>query len=405
MLVGLLLLALGIWSAGATINALRPFRHPLVLLPSMFWSWFVIGSPVQHLLSQILIAGVLIWLGALDHLFGSVGLGILAVSWIGTAVLIIRMRGAKGVVDTALANAGVAPFGKSVSFWRTLAAVPIRGHGVERIKDVPFRRVAGRVLKLDVFRDRSERTDRPVLIYIHGGGWVMGDKREQGLPLLHHFARNGWLCFSLNYRLSPGATFPDHLEDAKAGLAWVKAHASEYGGDASFVAISGGSAGGHLAAMIGLTENETRYQPGFEDADTSIQAVVPIYGIYDMTNRMSTQSPQFVSLLLEPVVIKAFIADEPEKFHAASPIDHVHSDAPPFLIVQGDNDTLAPVVETRAFVDRLSGVAKERVLYMEFPGAQHIFDLGYSYQSSRMVEGVLAVLEDEYQRSTGSTPG
>ncbi len=399
MPVGLLLLLLGIWSAGATINALRPFRHALVLLPSMFWSWFVIGSPVQHLISQMFFAGVLIWFGALDHVFGLIGIGILVVSWIGTGVLIVRMRRAAGVVDAALSKAGVAPSGDGVPFWRTLVAIPLRGRGVERIKDVPFRRVAGRVLKLDVFRNGQDGSGRPILIYVHGGGWVMGDKREQGLPLLHHFARNGWLCFSINYRLSPGATHPDHLEDVKAGIAWVKQHAEEYGGDASFVALAGGSAGGHLAAMAGLTENDERYQSGFEEADTSIQVTVPIYGIYDMTNRLGAQTPQFVSLLLEPIVIKAFIEDEPERFSEASPIDLVHKDAPPFVVVQGDADTLAPVVETRAFVDRLVNVTQRRVVYMEFPGAQHIFDLGYSYQSARMVEGVLAVLDDEYRRS------
>ena len=85
-----------------------------------------------------------------------------------------------------------------------------------------------------------------------------------------------------------------------------------------------------------------------------------------------------------------------------SPLDRIHPDVPPFVIAQGDRDSLAPVVEAREFVERLENASQKRVVYMEFPGAQHIFDLGYSYQSAQMIEGVLAVLTDEYERSRGS---
>ena len=85
-----------------------------------------------------------------------------------------------------------------------------------------------------------------------------------------------------------------------------------------------------------------------------------------------------------------------------SPLDRIHPGVPPFVISQGDRDSLAPVVEARAFVERLEGVSQNHVIYMEFPGAQHIFDLGYSYQSAQMIEGVLAVLNDEYERFVDS---
>ncbi len=106
--------------------------------------------------------------------------------------------------------------------------------------------------------------------------------------MLSHLAANGWVCFNLNYRLSPGATFPDHLVDLKAGLAWIREHADQWGIDPNFIAVTGGSAGGHLAALMGLTANDPEYQPGFEDADTSLQAAVPIYGVYDFTSRLGT---------------------------------------------------------------------------------------------------------------------
>jgi acetyl esterase/lipase len=96
---------------------------------------------------------------------------------------------------------------------------------------------------------------------------------------------------------------------------------------------------------------------------------------------------------MEPVVMKAFLDEEPEKYADGSPIDLVCGDAPPFLVIQGERDTLAPVVEARAFVSRLEEASGSEVVYMEFPGAQHIFDLFYSYRAARMVEGVIAFLE------------
>ena len=399
MFPAILLLVLGLWSAAATINAFRPFRQTLLLFPSMFWSWLVIGLPVQHVVIQMAIAGLLIWWGALDEVIGWIGSALLVASWIGSLVLLLKTRRSRAVVDETLAAQGIRRSGNPVPTWRIVVAAPFRGGGVEKTSNIPYRTVAGRVLKLDVYRGPGDITGRPALLYIHGGGWTVGDKREQGLPLLHHLARNGWVCFSANYRLSPGATFPDHLIDVKAALVWIREHGAEYGADRSFVAVAGGSAGGHLAALVGLTANDARYQPGFESSDTSAQAVVPIYGVYDTTNRLGVQSDQYVPMLMEPLVMKAFLEDEPEKFHDASPLDRIHPEVPPFLVIQGDRDTLAPVVEAREFVDRLDDVSTSRVVYMEFPGAQHIFDLFYSNQSAQMVEGVLAFLNDEHRRS------
>ncbi len=397
MFEGLLLMALGLWSAAATTNALRPFRQSWLLFPSLAWSWMVIGMPAQHVASQVVLAALLVWLGALDHPVGWIGLVLLVASWLGSIVLIVRSRSARAVVHAALDEAGISRSGKPVPMWRVIVAAPFRGRGVQKVKNIEFRRVAGHVVKLDVYRQPGGASGRPALLYIHGGGWTVGDKREQGLPLMHHLARNGWVCFTANYRLSPGATFPDHLIDAKAALVWIKEHAEEYGADPSFIAIAGGSAGGHIAALVALTEGEPHYQPGFESADTTVQAAVPTYGIYDVTNRLGAQSAQFVPMFMEPIVMKAFLEDEPEKYRDASPIDLVHDDLPPFLVVQGDRDTLAPVQEARAFVDRLLE-ADARVIYMEFPGAQHIFDIFYSYQSAQMIEGVLAFLQAERNR-------
>lgn len=397
MFWSILLLIMGIWGIAATVNAFRPLRHDWLLLPSMLWAWVVIELPAQHVVVQIALTGVLAWLGALGSPVGWIGLALLVVSWVGGVVLTVQSRGARRVVERTLDAAGIPPSGSGVPTWRVLAAFPFRGRSVERLKDIPFRRVAGKVMKLDIYRSRKSSPPRPVLLYIHGGAWIVGDKREQGLPLMHHLARNGWLCVSANYRLSPGATFPDHLVDAKAALAWIREHAADYGGDPSFVAVAGGSAGGHLASLVALTAGDPRYQPGFEGADTSVDAALPLYGVYDLTNRLGVQSKKFVPLLMEPLVMKAFLADEPEKFLDGSPIDRVRPEAPPFLVVQGDKDTLAPAVEARAFVDHLAETSDSRVTYLEFPGAQHVFDLFYSYRCARMIEGATAFLNHHHK--------
>ena len=117
--------------------------------------------------------------------------------------------------------------------------------------------------RLDIIRRRTDPpAEAPVFIYIHGGAWVMGNKREQGLPLLYELARRGWVTVTINYRLSPKATWPDHIVDCKRAVAWVRDHIAEYGGDPRFVTVSGGSAGGHLAALLALTPRRPRVSAG-----------------------------------------------------------------------------------------------------------------------------------------------
>ena len=108
-----------------------------------------------------------------------------------------------------------------------------RRPGVRVRRNVTFARVGGKTLRLDVTVPSAPVPGggalRPALMQIHGGGWVIGDKREQGLPLLGHMAAQGWVGFNVNYRLSPGVAFPDHLIDLKRGLAFIREHADEYG--------------------------------------------------------------------------------------------------------------------------------------------------------------------------------
>jgi len=263
--------------------------------------------------------------------------------------------------------------------------------GVERERGVVFAEVDGSRLRLDVYRNATGepgREPRPAVIQVHGGGWFAGSRYEQGIPLLNHLAQIGWTGFNIDYRLSPEATFPDQIVDVKRAIAWVRANAEELRIDPAMICITGGSAGGHLTALAGLTENAPEYQPGFEDADTSLAAVVPFYGIYDLTNSSGFYYAGMRDWVLEQIVFKRRYDEDPELFRSASPSFRIHADAPPFLVIHGDRDTLVPVGDARDFVERLRAVSKRPVRYVELPAAEHAFDLWPSERTARIAEGI-----------------
>jgi len=242
---------------------------------------------------------------------------------------------------------------------------------------------------LDIWRrpdlDRGGRA--PVLLQVHGGAWVVGDKRGQAHPLMSHLAELGWVCVSINYRLSPRSTWPDHIVDVKRAIAWTKAHIAEYGGDPDWIAITGGSAGGHLCSLAALTPNEPRFQPGFADADTGVQAAVPFYGVYDFTRSDNAMHPLMVPMVAKNV-FKLSRTDTAEAFRVASPITHISEDAPPFFVLHGTNDSLIPVEQARSFTARLAEVSRQPVVYAELPCAQHAFDI---FGSARAAHAAVAV--------------
>jgi acetyl esterase/lipase len=241
---------------------------------------------------------------------------------------------------------------------------------------------------LDIWRrpdlDRGGRA--PVLLQVPGGAWMVGNKRQQAYPLMSHLAELGWVCVAINYRLSPRSTWPDQIVDVKRALAWTKEHIAEYGGDPDWVAITGGSAGGHLSSLAALTANDPQFQPGFEDADTSVRAAVPFYGLYDFT-RTDAIHPMMAPMLGK-YVFKLRRAELREAFRVASPITYVSAEAPPFFVLHGRNDSLIPVEQGRAFSARLRELSRQPVVYAELPFAQHAFDI---FGSARATHAALAV--------------
>lgn len=229
---------------------------------------------------------------------------------------------------------------------------------------------------LDVWRPKElPAQPAPVMIFVPGGAWVHGGRILQGYALMSHMAELGWVCLSIDYRVAPNHPWPQHITDVKTAIAWARANVDKFGGDRNFVAIAGTSAGGHLAALAGLTPNDAEYQVDLPDgSDTSVDAVVGIYGRYDWEDRSTVERARFVDFL-ERVVVKRKIAKRPEIFRNASPIARIHDSAPPFLVIHGGGDTVIPVQQARDFVEKLGNVSRSPVSYAELPGAGHGFDM------------------------------
>ena len=229
---------------------------------------------------------------------------------------------------------------------------------------------------LDVWRPKELPVEpAPVMIFVPGGAWIHGGRQLQGYALMSHLAQQGWVCLSVNYRVSPHNRWPAHITDVKTAIAWARANVDRFGGDRNFVAIAGCSAGGHLSALAGLTPNDPELQADLPaGSDTSVDAVVGIYGRYDWEDRSTPERDRFVDFL-ERVVVKRKIDRHPEIFRKASPIAQIQADAPPFLVIHGSGDSVIPVAQARSFVERLRAVSRTVVSYIELPGAGHGFDM------------------------------
>lgn len=373
-------------------NAIRPHHsRPLVAAVSFFAGWLRAELALHVVLFEVLLLGVLVWNGALRTVQGGIGALFYAAS---ITLMLSSLQSAfvsRDVVDRALAGLDRDDVAPTKLPWRVLL-IPFwtRDRTIERIVNRVNHDDGSVRLALDVYRprDAAAATPRPALVFVHGGAWMIGSKRFQGLPLISELARRGWVCFSINYRLSPKATFPDHLVDVKRAIAWVRAHAAEHGCDPRFVVVAGNSAGGHLASLAALTPNVAALQPGFERADTSVAACVSLYGVYDFTDRFAHWHNRALQRLLERFVMKATLADAPRRFAAASPLEHVGAQAPPFLVVHGDCDSLVPVAEARAFVDALRRGTRATCAYLEVPGAQHAFEVFPSVRTAHLLRGV-----------------
>lgn len=317
--------------------------------------------------------------GTLRTVPGGVGAALAAVTLVGLAVILRRGLAARPVLVRALADAGLTRAAAATRRgpWRDLAAglfpFVVRSPRIVRRRDIAYG-PHGRRNLLDVYQPRRPTRaggTAPVLVYFHGGGYASGRKDREARLLMHRAVRRGWVAVSAAYRLRPDAGMPEHLADADAAIAWVRAHAVGLGADPDTVVIAGSSAGAHLASVVALRRSRPGRAPATSTAATPrarIAAVVGLYGWYG-----------------------GYFGDATVP---ANPGDLAHADAPPFVLLHGDQDTYVPPAMAQRLAARLRAVSRAPVVHAELPGAQHGFDLLRSPRFSAVTDAVLAVLDE-----------
>jgi acetyl esterase/lipase len=232
-------------------------------------------------------------------------------------------------------------------------------------RDVTVAARDGETLTIDIYRP-SGMSSRlvPVLVQIHGGGWQRGEPSDDS-RFAEYFASRGYAVFSVDYRHAPRWQWPTQLEDVRTGLAWVAAHATDYGADAKRAILIGRSAGAQLALMAAYTTSEL---PAL--------AVVDFYGPTDLAEGWRTP-PAPDPLPVRPT-LEAYLggtpADAPGQYQDASPVTHVTPSAPPTLLLYGTRDHIVEARFGRDLHQRLQKAGATSVL-LELPWAEHGFDL------------------------------
>ena len=361
-------------AAGCTLLALAPPRRPFALGVLSFLLTLAL-SELPFLWLYYLLATTLLTISqggiGAPNTRAAIGLAVLAAA--GLAVIAGRGVRAGPAVDRALdeglgagwrdAAGPELPARRRPMARILLAPLSFRRREVERLANISYG-PAGRRNQLDLYRHRSRPPGGPVLVHLHGGALFMGRKNRESRALLYRLASQGWVCISANYRLGGAGRFPDHLIDVKKVIAWVRANGRAYGTDPAVLFLAGSSAGAQLAALAALTPGDPAFQPGFEDADTSVSAAVCLYGYYG--------SP-------------GGAGPAPD-----SPLAYDGTGAPPFFVAHGDRDSLIPVAAARLFAAHLRAASASPVVSAELPGAQHGFDRFNSLRFEAVCDGIEA---------------
>lgn len=402
---------LAVVSAIGTYCAIIQARRIYWLAPFYFLiAWLSGELALIHLLWQVGLTALLAFSGLLDSSLAQAGLGLFALSWLGLLYLHVQAMDTQRVMRRALKRglgedyrSTLSPerqrvLQDSVSALSWMKPFSMTREGVRVHSHIAYADAGKRNL-LDIYQPSEPREGGfPVLLQVHGGGWMIGEKEQQAKPLMFHLAQRGWLCVAINYRLSPHAAFPAHIVDVKKSIAWIRENIAEYGGDPDFIAITGGSAGGHLSSLAALTPNYAPFQPEFEHVDTSIQAAVPFYGVYDFRDRFDIRPEMSMEKMLADKVMQCTEQENPALWDTGSPLSHVNEEAPPMFVIHGTHDSLVWVEEARTFVSAMQKDSRQAVVYGELPGAQHAFEVFHSVRTDHTVNAVGDFLEWTHAR-------
>jgi acetyl esterase/lipase len=228
---------------------------------------------------------------------------------------------------------------------------------------------------LDLYLPPSARP-LPLIVWIHGGAFRLGDKADR-IPA--EMLEQGYAIASLNYRLSQHAHFPAQIEDCKAAVRWLRAHAEIYGIDPARFAAWGESAGGHLAAMLGTAGHERSFEVGEHlEYSSRVQAVVDFFGPTDFLQMDAHRPPAGMVHDApdspESELVGGPIQAHPTEVARANPVTYVRSDAPPFLIIHGDQDPLVPYHQSTLLVAALEAANVPVTFYTVAGGGHGHFD-------------------------------
>ena len=393
-------------TAALTANAVRPVPGYRAAVPSMAAGWLT-SELAPHLLA--LTAADTAYAAARGH--SRTGRLLAAGSSAALAGLVAQSALSKGYVDRALVEALGEDYRDRLSASYTdldlstplrQLAMPFRVNDdeVEILKDVAYDTEHGKRGLLDVYRQRdADLSSAPVLLQVHGGGWSIGNKEHQGIPLMLHMAARGWVCVAINYRLSPRDPLPAHIVDVKRAIAWIRENVAEYGGDPSFLADHRRLGRRPPRALAALTPNDPEYQPGFEDVDTTVAGRGPALRRLRLRRGDRHEGRRRPA---RPVPgaegdVQATRRSDLTEFEKASPAAARHRRRP-------DRSSWCTAAATRWWTSTRPGsssaalraVSAQPVAYAELPGTQHAFDVFPSIRSAHVVRGVDRFLRCSY---------
>lgn len=255
------------------------------------------------------------------------------------------------------------------------------GADIEVRPHLVYQQAGGQDLKLDLYLPYDRRRPRPLVIWVHGGGWVGGSREVANLRLLP-WLQMGWAAANVSYRVAKQAPAPAALEDVRCALRWLHARADEFRLDRERFVITGGSAGAHLALMAGMlrgssrfdhacpTEGAARWRSG-EAPVVKVAAIINTMGITDLPALLSPDAAgrhyaiEWFGALAEPA--RSELARE------LSPLHQVHDSTPPILSFHGDADDVVPFSQAQRLHAALAAASRPQQL-VAVPGAKHGFD-------------------------------